>query len=184
MLLPYTPSSNTDFVLFLSSGDDAISGKRSCSYTAPLSNLLTTGGPPLQNRPGLVYNGASLILSEGKKTRGIWRPPRCVHQRSCYRIRQNSLTTEEYLWSILLVWRNYRKWKKIPKVKPSLRNSIGLSPGWVFRSAPEVARSSGVALTGPVVVDPPLIVIFWGLSVIPPHRWLWLLLWIVDFLLN
>ena len=162
MLSPYTPSRNPDSVLTLCSGDDAIRVNRSCSYTAPLSNLLTTGGPPLQNRPGLVYNGASLILSEGKKTRGIWRPPRCGHQRSCYRIRQNSLTTEEYLWSILLDGRKYQEWKKIPKVQPSLQNVSGLPPVWDYRSAPEVERSSSVALTDPVVVYPLLIVMFWG----------------------
>ena len=100
--------------------------------------------PTCQNRPGLLYDGTSLIASEGGNTRGIWRPPHCGHQQSCCRPRQNRLTTEEYLWSILLVWRNYRKWKKIPKVKPSLRNSIGLPPGWGYRSAPEVTRSSGV----------------------------------------
>ena len=71
--------------------------------------------------------------------------------------------------SILLDGRRYREWEVITKVHPYSRGGSGLPPGQDYRSAPEVARSAGVTLTGPVVEDPLLIVIFWGFSVIPPH---------------
>ena len=57
-------------------------------------------------------------------------------------------------------------------------------PGRGYNSAQEVARYAGVALTGPVVVDPLLIVIFWDFSVIPPHRWVQPLLWVTAFLID
>ena len=46
------------------------------------------------------------------------------------------------------------------KVKPSSQDDSGLPPDRGYRPTPEVARSDGVALTGPVVVDPMLNVIF------------------------
>ena len=61
---------------------------------------------------------------------------------------------------ILTDGHRYREWKVITKVKPSTRGDSGLPLGQGYRSAPEVTRSAGVALAGPVVLDPLLIVIF------------------------
>ena len=77
-----------------------------------------------------------------------------------------------------------REWKAIKKVQPSSRSGSGLPPGRGYRSAPEVEKSVSGALTGPVVVDTLLIVIFWGFSAIPPHIWVQPLLWVAAFLLN
>ena len=45
-------------------------------------------------------------------------------------------------------------------MQPSSWGDIGLPPGWGYRYSPEVTIYASVALTGPVVVDPRLIVIF------------------------
>ena len=68
--------------------------------------------------------------------------------------------TEAYPRFIIPEGRRYGECKAITKVQPSSRGDSGLPPGRGYRSAPEVARSAGIALTGPVVVDPLLVVIF------------------------
>ena len=184
ILSPYTPSRKPASGLVLCSGDDAIDGDQSCSNTSSLSPILAAGSPPIKNRPGSLYDRAALIVPEGENTHRIWRPPRCDHCWSGCCPCRNRLVTEAYHRSILLDRRNYWEWKAITKVQPSSRGDIGLPPGRGYRSAPEVARSSIVVLTGSVVADPLLIVIFWGFSVIPPHRWVRPLLHIDAFLLN
>ena len=130
------------------------------------------------------YDSAALIAPEGANTRWIWRPHRCGHWRPGCCPRRNSLVTEAYPWSILTDGRRYQEWKAIMKVHPSSRGNSFLPLGRGYRSASEVARSAGVALTGPVVVDPLLIIILFGVSVIYPHRWVQQLLRISAFFIN
>ena len=66
--------------------------------------------------------------------------------------------------------KNYRKWKTTPTMQPPSRGDINLPLGQGCHYALEVASSAGVALTGPVVIDPLLVVIFLFFSVITPHR--------------
>ena len=68
ILLPYTPPRKPVFVLVLCSGNDAVNGNWYFSDTAPLSPILSAGGPSAKIRPGSLYNGAALIASEDENT--------------------------------------------------------------------------------------------------------------------
>ena len=146
--------------LVLCSGDDAVDGNRYCSNTVPLSSFIAAGGPPVKNCLGSLYDGAALIVPERGNTRGNWRSPHCGHRRQGCRPRCNRLATEAYPRSILPDGCKYLEWREIPKVQPSSRGDIGPPPGRGYHSVPEVEISAGILLTGPVVVDPLLIVIF------------------------
>ena len=168
-MLPYTFPRKPASRLVICSGDNAVDGDQYFSNTAPLSHLLSAVGPPFKNSPVSLYDGDALIVPEGGNTRGICRPPHFGHRRSGCRPRRNRLATEAYPQSILPDGQKYREWKAIPKVQPSSWGDRGLPLGRGYCSAPEVAKSASVALTGTVVVDPLLIVIFLGFSLIPPH---------------
>ena len=170
--------------LVLCSGEDAVDGDRSCSDTAPLSPPFAACGPPVKIRPGSLYYGAALIAPEDGNNRRIWRSPCCGHRCSGCCPRHNCLTTKAYHWLIIPDGQNYRERKAFPKVRQYSRDNSGLPLGWFYRSTLEVAISAGVVLTGLVVVDPLSIVTFWGFFVIPPHKWVWPILWIPDFPLN
>ena len=157
---PYTPPRKPDSGLVPCNGDDAVDDDRSFRDTVPISLILAVGGPPIKNQTGPLYDGAALITPKGGNAREIWYPPRCGYQRPGCRPCRTHLATEAYTQSILPYRRIYREWKVIMKVQPSSQGDSGLPPGRGYRSAPEVARSAGVVLTDPVVVDPLLIVIF------------------------
>ena len=156
----YPPPRNPASGLVLCSGNDAIDGGRSCSHTAPLLPLLAVGGPPVKFRPGSLYDGAALIVPEDGNTRGIWRPPCCVHRWSGCSPCRNRLTTEAYSWSIIMDGQKYREWKEITKVRSSSRGNSGLPPGLGYCSAPDVARYAKV---------------HWQV------QWLWIPCWLLYF---
>ena len=137
-----------------------------------------------KNRPRSLYDGTLLIAPEGGNTHRICHPPRCGHWWSGCRPRRNRLATDVYPWLILMYKQKYREWKAIPKVQPSSRGDSGLPQCRGYRSAPEVTRSASIAMIGSVVVDPLLIAIFWGFSVIISHKWVQSLLQITAFLLK
>ena len=165
------PPRNLASGLVLYSGYNTINNNWSCSDTAPISPLLAVGGPPVKKQPGPIIWQRRAYIFRRWETRRTWFPPCCGHRRPGFCPCRNRLATEAYPRSILPDGRKYREWKEIYKVQPSSRgDSPPPPPGRGYRSTLEVERSDLVALTCPVVVDPLLIVIFWGFSVIPPHR--------------
>ena len=169
ILSPYNHPRNPASELVFCSGHDTVYGNWYCSNTAPLSPLLATGGPPVKIIPGSLYDSAVLIAPEYGNTRSIWHPPCCAHRWSGCCPRCNCLATEENPQSILPYGCRYQKWKAITKVRPSSRGDSGfpLGLGLPFRPGDGNIRKS--ALTGPVVVYPLLVVLFWGLSVTLSH---------------
>ena len=179
----YIPPQKSASGPVLCSGDDAIDGDRSCSNTTPLLPLLVAGGPPVKIHPGSLYGGAVQIAPEDGNTRGIERPPRCGHQFSGCRLHCNRLEIEAYTRSILPTNRSIgsgRQFRKLVLFTGRYRPPPG--PGIPLRPVGSKIRQS--VLTGPVVVDPLLIVVFWCFSIIHLHIWVRPLLWIFDFLLN
>ena len=110
------PSWKPASVLVLYSGNNTVDGDWSCSNTAPLSPLLATGGPPVKNRPGSLYDSAYLIMPEGRIICKTWHPPCCGHRRSGCCPCHNCLVTEAYTQSVIPYGQKYWEWKAISKV--------------------------------------------------------------------
>ena len=159
---PYTPHRKPASGLVLCSGDDAVNVDRCCSDITPLSPLLAAGGPPVKNWPGLIIR-----RRRADSTRRRERP-QDLASTSLWPSVVRSTYTPKPIGDIGISLIASSSWTQVSVVEGDSKSAAvfkgryqPLPRPWLpLRPAPEAARSANVFLTGPVVVDPLLIVIF------------------------
>ena len=127
ILLPYTPPQEPSSGLVLCSGDDTVNGDLSCSDTAPISNLIAAGFPPIKNRRGstirrrhadstcyfLVVVFGFLIAHECDHSFGSM----LTSELLCWEIILLPYTppppSEAWFWTRTMQWRRHRQWRPI-----------------------------------------------------------------------
>ena len=91
ILSTYTPPRNHASGIVLCSVDKAVDGDQSCSYIAPLSPLISVGGPPVKNWPG------SIIWQCRVDSARSWEHPRDMASTSLWPSTASLLSTPQLL---------------------------------------------------------------------------------------